>query len=139
VSAIFLKTVLHQKMSSVIQPFILGERASLAASLDYALTKGPSWLVDMFGTTSQGALRAKRLFRVTNPNRKRPGPVVVSLNTSLLPPTNIGVTLDGSPVENEPLLLSMAESFLGKRLADEEAAIKLWTGISSQRALCPAA
>lgn len=121
-SAVFLKTLLHDKMETSLQPYILGGRSSLAASLDYALVKGPAWLADMFGTTSLGGLRAKRLFRVTNPNRKRPGPVVVALNMNMLPSSNIRVTLDGDVVEDSSLLLWMAESFLGEALADEREA-----------------
>lgn len=50
---------------------------SLAASLDYAISKQPLWLQDMFGTTPQGTAISKLLFRRMNPDRKRPGPVTV--------------------------------------------------------------
>lgn len=115
VCAVLLKAILHDKMADS-QPYISGERSSIAASLDYALAKGPAWLFDMFGVTSLGGLRAKRLFRITNPSRKRPGPVVVSLNTNILPSSNIRVTLNGTPVEDTCLLLRMVESFLERGL-----------------------
>jgi hypothetical protein len=56
---------------------IHGGDNSLAASLDYAISKQPLWLQDMFGTTPQGTLISKLLFRRMNPDRKRPGPVTV--------------------------------------------------------------
>ncbi len=48
-----------------------GGRGSLASSLDYALSKSPAWLLEMFGTGPQGSPYARRLFRILNPNRKR--------------------------------------------------------------------
>lgn len=56
---------------------IEGGDNSLAASLDYAISKQPLWLQDMFGTTPQGTSISKLLFRRMNPDRKRPGPVTV--------------------------------------------------------------
>jgi hypothetical protein len=56
---------------------IEGGSKSLAASLDYAISKQPLWLQDMFGTTPQGTAISKLLFRRMNPDRKRPGPVTV--------------------------------------------------------------
>lgn len=67
-----------------IEPNIMGGAASMAASLDYAISKGPIWMSEMFGTTSGGELLARRLFKRTNPNRKRGGPVVVSINEKML-------------------------------------------------------
>jgi hypothetical protein len=54
-----------------------GHSDSLAASLDYALSKQPLWLQDMFGVTPHGKAISKLLFRRMNPDRKRPGPVTV--------------------------------------------------------------
>ena len=56
---------------------IEGGEHSLAASLDYALSKQPLWLQDMFGVSPQGGQLARLLFRRINPDRKRPGPVVI--------------------------------------------------------------
>ncbi|NDC37016.1 MAG: hypothetical protein EBZ48_03070 [Proteobacteria bacterium] len=75
---------------------ISGEKGSLAASLDYALSKEPNWLGEMFGYTSGGTLLARRLFLVSNPNRKRPGPVVIVLNERVLACKDIAITLDGN-------------------------------------------
>jgi hypothetical protein len=90
---------------------ISGEKGSLAASLDYALSKEPNWLGEMFGFTVGGSLMARRLFLVSNPNRKRPGPVVIVLNERVLSNKDIEVTLDGkvlaSLVELQRLLASI--------------------------------
>jgi hypothetical protein len=63
---------------------IEGEDNSPAASLDYALSKQPLWLRDMFGISAQGVLIAKLIFRRINPDRKRPGPVVIFIPCSSL-------------------------------------------------------
>lgn len=77
-----------------------GEKGSLAASLDYALSKEPNWLGELFGFTAGGGLMARRLFLVSNPNRKRPGPVVIVLNERVLASQDIAVSLDGRPVSS---------------------------------------
>lgn len=76
------------------QPLV-GERSSLASSLDYALSKETNWLSDMFGFDAHGRLLAKRLFHRTNSNRKRPGPVALAINYHLLDPESVIVELDG--------------------------------------------
>ncbi len=75
-----------------------GTRGSLASSLDYALSKSPTWLVEMFGTGANGTPYARRLFRISNPNRKRPGPVVISVNNNALQSQCIQIVVDGSLV-----------------------------------------
>jgi hypothetical protein len=83
------------------EPMLSGEALSLAASLDYAITKQPAWIVDMFGVSSSGQSMARRLFRVTNSHRKRGGPVSISLNILKCPPPCVEVVLDGRTV-NDP-------------------------------------
>lgn len=74
---------------------LAGVAGSPAASLDYALSKEPAWLAEMFGTDSSGAVLARRMIRRTNSNRKRPGPVVLWLNETFLQPENIELIVDG--------------------------------------------
>lgn len=73
--------VLDKRRNGSEEPFepaaIEGGNHSLAASLDYALTKQPLWLQDMFGVSPQGGQLSRLLFRRVNPDRKRPGPVIV--------------------------------------------------------------
>ena len=69
---------------------ISGEEGSLASSLDYAVAKGTAWLSDMFGVNEEGRPYCRKLFLRSNPERKRPGPVFVSLNPQILRASNIG-------------------------------------------------
>lgn len=68
---------------------IEGDEGSLAASLDYAISKQPRWLDEMFGSTPQGVPISKLLFRRINPDRKRPGPVTV-----FIPNNDFGVFIE---------------------------------------------
>lgn len=79
-------------------PIIIGFKGSSAASLDYALSKRPMWLHDMFGFDAAGHFFPNRLFHRTNPNRKRPGPVLLGLNERVLPASNIHIFWDEEPV-----------------------------------------
>jgi hypothetical protein len=92
------------------QTVLAGETGSAAASLDYALSKHPSWLVEMFGTDAAGRGMARRLIRRSNPERKRPGPVLLSLNAHLLQPAEIDVEKDGVVVSDPAVLSQLKES-----------------------------
>jgi hypothetical protein len=106
VSAVAIRFVLAEKTGS--QGYcLIGGKGSLAASLDYALSKGPIWIQEMFGTTSAGALYGKRLFRITNPNRKRPGPVAISINSARLPVSSVQLLLNGAVVSDAAILARM--------------------------------
>lgn len=94
----FLRFVLSERDTSV-DYFLSGGKASLAASLDYALSKGPTWLADMFGLGRNGTLFARRFFRISNPNRKRPGPVVISVNSAVVNSYHIRFFWEGKPVQ----------------------------------------
>lgn len=106
ISALFLRHVLSQKVSSV-QSLISGGNSSLAASLDYALSKAPRWIEDMFGAFNTGQIAAKRLFMITNPNQKRPGPVVIAVNEIAISPRDVRVMMDGIEVFEPVLLLEI--------------------------------
>lgn len=72
-----------------------GLAASLASTLDYALSKQPLWTVEMCGVDQCSQAFLRRLFLRTNPERKYPGPVIVNLNTRLMPLDKIQVWWDG--------------------------------------------
>lgn len=86
---------------------IEGKDASLAASLDYALSKQPLWLQDMFGKTPQGKSISKLLFRRINPDRKRPGPVTIFIAN---PRFEVVVLIDGRSLKCARQLRYLAES-----------------------------
>jgi hypothetical protein len=93
-----------------------GEVGSFAASLDYAMSKEPAWLSEMFGTDKDGDLFARRLMRRTNPERKRAGPVVISINSHVLVPSSIRIYLDGAEVSGTESLMRILHSFDATRL-----------------------
>lgn len=93
VAAIFLRAKLEEELPTR-GAMLSGEARSLAASLDYALAKGPVWLLDMFGVSANGLPTARRLFKVSNSHRKRIGPVSISLNLQACPPAQIEIFLD---------------------------------------------
>ena len=82
---------------------IEGYGGSLAASLDYALSKQPVWIADMFGCDPKGICNARRMILRTNPERKRPGPVVLAVNHVYLPATAIEVFVNGMPCHGSAL------------------------------------
>jgi len=96
--------------ASRFEPMLRGGAKSLAASLDYALTKQPAWIVDMFGVSAGGNSLAKRLCNVTNSHRKRGGDVCVSLNPRVCPPNCVEVVLDGRVVDTPEILRTMLAS-----------------------------
>jgi hypothetical protein len=76
---------------------------SLAASLDYAISKQPLWLTEMFGCDQQGISFARRLILRTNPERKRPGPVTLGINQAYLPTSQVQIFFDGKRCTQEML------------------------------------
>ena len=70
---------------------MVGEAGSAAACLDYALGKQPAWLHQIFGTDSHGGCLARRIICRSNPERKRPGPVQLSINSGALHPTAVKI------------------------------------------------
>ncbi len=96
-------------------PLLEGGRGSLASSLDYALSKQPEWLFDMFGHDDEGnAVLRKVLFR-SNSSLRRVGNVGISLNEQLLDPQNIKVYIgsrlltDAEEIEALAIAISRSE------------------------------
>lgn len=88
---------------------LLGERNSPAASLDFALGKQTKWLTDLFGFDPHGNLLARSLILRQNPELKRAGPVVLSLNPSLLTGDNIEVYFNEEPLEYSRQIAILAD------------------------------
>lgn len=106
----FLQETLRQ--DSDVAPVFSGEAGSLAASLDSALGKPPQWMLDMFGITESGDAIAKRLILRTNPDRKKPGPVFLSLNAKILSRTQIAVLLNDQPVTKREELEQLLQNLM---------------------------
>lgn len=105
----FLRHILARRIEGFPAHF-QGGKASLASSLDYALSKEPAWLGEMFGQTATGACFGRRLFKITNPNRKRPGPVILAVNHVLVKSEDVRVTLNGQRVDGTEALLKILEA-----------------------------
>ncbi len=99
--------LLHSKTLSI---YGIGSKAVLksasrgpVSAFDYAIGRSAQWIQDVFGVTKRGEPVARRIFFRGNPERKRPGPISISLNTSFLVPEEVEVYL------NERQLLSGSE------------------------------
>ena len=68
------------------------------------------WILELFGSDRDGVSLAKRFFRRTNPERKRPGPVSVAVNLSMISPESIRIEFDGLDISNDKELLRLAEN-----------------------------
>ncbi len=104
-------------VSALEEPVIKGCSGSLAASLDYAISKQPMWLTEMFGCDQSGISLIRRMILRTNPERKRPGPTVLSFNERFMPVAAISIFSDGVRCSREELVVLMAA------LSQEEAAV----------------
>lgn len=80
------------------EPILVGEKGSLAASLDYAISKETHWLVDVFGHSDGRTPNFKKVFKRTNSGRKRIGPVAISLSRQLMQPGAIVIRLNSFDV-----------------------------------------
>ena len=111
-SILIIKGLLSKegKGSSILS----GGRNSLAASLDYAFVKAPLWLSDMFGTDTLGKPLLRRFVYITNPCRKRPGPVSITLTPEFLKETHISIFLNDKEIKDLAKLSSLLNSLEGK-------------------------
>ena len=100
--------------------YIEGSHGSPASSLDFAISKQPNWVFDLFGCDERGNAYIRRLFVRTNPERKRPGPVRIALNNYFLPPPCISVTVDGGELCSEKVLASLASTIESRWLGDKQ-------------------
>lgn len=111
-SLLLLKTAARDE-----QPVLKGEANSLASSLDYAISKQPQWLAEMFGCDHNGICFVRRCILRTNPERKRPGPVTLAVNLSYLPAASIEVHIDGKAATADEMLSLCAQLERGPMVA----------------------
>jgi len=92
------------------EPHVLqGGAGSAAASLDYAISKQPDWMLAIFGSDCKGRALARRCFRRSNSERKTGGLVTLALNPHVLAPSAIAVFVEGCRVRNPEKIDAMAE------------------------------
>lgn len=95
-----------------------GEADSPASTLDYAISKSPQWVQDMFGVTKRGHSLLKLMIVRSNPERKRGGPVSITLNAQNRP--EIIVYSNGIRIDDSTTLLKMANSIEREWLRENE-------------------
>ncbi len=89
---------------------ISGESGSAAASLDYAITKEPAWLTDLFGSDGRGNCNLRRILARRNAERKVAGPVTIWLSPHL-PKDSVRIFIAGKLCSNDAKLLYLAQYF----------------------------
>ncbi len=98
--------LLAVRTAAGFQPAAIEGRAkSLASSLDYAISKQPVWLIEMFGVDRLGTSLIRRMILRSNPERKRPGPTTLAINENYIPVAGISVFSDGKRCSREDLIV----------------------------------
>ena len=98
-----------------------GYSGSLASSIDYALSKQPTWLCEMFGWDESGSSLLRKLINRHNSNLKRPGPVSLALRSSLKQSFFLKVFLDGIEIRDPSHIEQIANSLCGEVNKESEA------------------
>lgn len=110
---LFLRYKIDQRISASgsigEEAALVGGKGSAASSLDYALSKQPVWLIDMFGSTAAGEPRAKLLFLRINSECKRPGPVSIYVNRKTIDPANLHIWIQSTEIEDPKVLTGLEQ------------------------------
>jgi len=95
-SALQALTVLFLKHAAGMNHFCLsGKNGSPASSVDFAISRQPRWVTEVFGVDKQGISLLRRVVMRSNSNLKRSGPVVISMACSPLSSIEISVSING--------------------------------------------
>jgi hypothetical protein len=116
---LIIKTKYLHVASKTTDAFIAGYKDSFASSLDYAISKQPHWLCDMFGGKGSDNPIIRRLFKRTNPERKRAGPVYVKVNNNILSPEHIMIYVDDKLVQSAKQYLEILEQLDPKAVSED--------------------
>ncbi len=109
-SSLLVRASIAQGEESAASIAVLsGFGGSLASTLDYALSKQPGWTVDMFGVDGCGNTYLRRLLLRTNPERKYPGPVIVTINSRSVKSEDIEVWWNGVRLEGPTSRMRLIE------------------------------
>ncbi len=114
--ALMLKAAASKFQDTAESDLLLaGGQGSLAASLDFAISKQPAWVTEMFGEDSAGISHLRRLILRSNPERKRPGPVVLRFNPVAAEATDFQIFLDGRQLASGEEILALLGEVSGER------------------------
>jgi hypothetical protein len=87
---------------------------SAAAALDGAISKNAVWVCECFGTDAEGKSLLRRLLTRGNPERKRQGPVTITLGGSTLKGSRIEVAITGTGVVKGRDLTTLSKNLQGR-------------------------
>lgn len=99
-----------QLKNSLLQAALVGRAGSAARTLDYAISKRPNWVVDLFHFDSEGSSLVGRFFWRVNSEGRRPGPISISFNPHMFSARSIVIRKGGKEITNAEQLLRLAES-----------------------------
>jgi len=108
---LFLRTRLCRTGRGSASPgeVLSGGAGSPASSLDYAVSKQPLWLLDMFGIDKQGNPLVRRILDRTNPERKRGGKVCIGVNPSHIASRDIHIRVAEREIADPAALAALAD------------------------------
>ena len=116
-----LSLLMLRSVTRLSNGVLMGGNATLAASLDYAISKQPVWLTEMFGCDQSGICLIRRAVLRTNPERKRPGPTALAINEKFLPVSSIAIFINGRKASGEELI-SLASALSDEALPNQQLA-----------------
>lgn len=85
-----------------------GDLGSMASSLDYAISRQPLWIVDMFGLDVAGRPILRKLLHRWNSDRTKGGVVVLGVNRKVLRPEDVEVFLGSQRVDDPAAVRHLA-------------------------------
>lgn len=137
--SLVLRHYLHgNNVLSAQESCIRGGKGSPAASLDYALSKQPTWLHDLFGSCPRGNTRARSIIQRINPERKKGGEVRLHIHNTLLPAASVRIRADGDQELGHEQLITLLRSLEVNELKQRAATHQLLIeAMSYQRAEPP--
>jgi len=106
---------LEQKTEAIL---LEGERGSLAASLDYSISKDVGWLADIFGVETSGRPIVRSVVGRLNPERKRPGPVRLYIQPTWTKELTVKIIVNGAFKENLCDLVSLEAALTQEHTVD---------------------
>ena len=120
VQAVALFFLYQASTETKFDAFIEGEVGSLAASLDYAISKQPNWILDMFGVDQDGNANIRKIIKRANSERKRPGPVRLFMQCNYRNDFRISILLNNLPIKEQEVLLDLSRNLISQRLQDRQ-------------------
>lgn len=98
---LFLKGAIGKHLSSESSRVALvGQKRSLALSLDHAISKQPTWLFDMFGQDANGNCILRKIITRRNSGLKRPEPIEIGIDIHQLSLDKIKVFITQKDISN---------------------------------------